>query len=232
VNPETWTAVDRYATDLLVRPADALVAALAANQAAGLPAIDVSAPQGKFLRLLAQTMGARRILEVGTLGGYSTLWFAGALPPRGRVVTLELDPHHANIAAANIARAGLADRVEIRVGPAADSLRQLIDESAELFDLAFLDADKASLADYYTLTRRLCRTGAVIIADNVVRKGAVLDAASTDEAVQGVRRFNDLVAADPGVDATILQTVGAKGYDGMTIVRVTDGPTANSPVLR
>jgi predicted O-methyltransferase YrrM len=228
MNSETWTAVDRYATDLLVRPADALVAALAANHAAGLPAIDVSAPQGKFLRLLAQTMGARRVLEVGTLGGYSTIWFAGALPPRGRVVTLELDPHHANVAAANIAHAGLADRVEIRVGPAADSLRQLVAESiaenVELFDLAFLDADKASLADYYTLTRRLCRTGALIIADNVVRNGAVLDPASTDEAVQGVRRFNDLVAADAGVDATILQTVGAKGYDGMTIALVTDGP--------
>jgi predicted O-methyltransferase YrrM len=230
MNPETWTAVDRYATDLLVHPADSLVAALAANRAAGLPAIDVSAPQGKLLRLLAQIMGARRILEVGTLGGYSTIWFAGALPPRGRVVTLELDSHHAKVAAANIARAGLADRVEIRVGPAADSLRQLIDESidenVELFDLAFLDADKASLANYYTLTRRLCRTGALIIADNVVRNGAVLDPASTDEAVQGVRRFNDLVAADAGVDATILQTVGGKGYDGMTIALVTDGPTA------
>jgi predicted O-methyltransferase YrrM len=225
MTPETWTAVDRYATDLLVRPSEPLVAALAANHAAGLPAIDVSAPQGKFLRLLAQTMGAKRILEVGTLGGYSTIWFAGALPPRGRVVTLELDPHHAKVAAANIARAGLADRVEIRVGPAADSLRQLIDESVELFDLAFLDADKAGLPEYYTLARRLCGAGGLIIADNVVRKGAVLDPASTDEAVQGVRRYNDLVAADPGVDATILQTVGGKGYDGMTIALVTDGPT-------
>jgi predicted O-methyltransferase YrrM len=225
MNSETWTAVDRYATDLLVRPADALVAALDANHAAGLPAIDVSAPQGKFLRLLAQTMGARRILEVGTLGGYSTIWFAGALPPRGRVVTLELDPHHAKVAAANIAHAGLADRVEIRVGPAADSLRQLIDESVELFDLAFLDADKASMPEYYTLARRLCRTGALIIADNVVRNGAVLDPASTDKSVQGVRRYNDIVAADPGVDATILQTVGGKGYDGMTIAMVLEGPT-------
>lgn len=227
MNPETWAAVDRYATDLVVQPADALVAALAANRAAGLPEIDVSAPQGKFLRLLALAMHARRILEVGTLGGFSTIWFAGALPPRGRVVTLELDPHHAKVAAANIARAGLADRVEIRVGSAADSLEQLIAADVELFDLVFIDADKARLPEYYRQARRLCRTGGVIIADNVVRQGAVLDPASPDEAVQGVRRLNELVAADPGVDATILQTVGGKGYDGMTIALVTDGPTAS-----
>ena len=215
-----WDAVDRYASELLVRPAAALDEALHAGRAAGLPPISVSAPQGKFLMLLAQAMGARRILEVGTLAGYSAIWLARALPAGGRLVTLEVEPRHASVARENIARAGFADAVEIRLGPALDALTAMTREGAAPFDLIFIDADKPSYPAYLPLAVSLSRPGTVIIADNVVRKGAVVDEDSTDARVQGVRRFNELVAANPRLDATLLQTVGSKGYDGFTLARV------------
>jgi predicted O-methyltransferase YrrM len=215
-----WDAVDRYATELLVKPVDALTAALRDADAAGLPAISVSAPQGKFLKLLAQSIGARRILEIGTLAGYSAIWLAQALPPGGRLVTLEVDPKHAAVARANIARAGFADRVEIRQGAALDSLKAMIDGGAAPFDLIFIDADKPSYPLYLPLAVALSHAGTLIIADNIVRKGAVIEPDHTDARVQGVRKFNDLVASDPRLDATLLQTVGVKGYDGFTLARV------------
>jgi predicted O-methyltransferase YrrM len=215
-----WEAVDRYATTLLVKPVDALDAALRAADAAGLPAISVSAPQGKFLKLLAQSIDARRILEIGTLAGYSAIWLAQALPPGGRLVTLEVDPKHAAVARANVARAGCADRVEIREGAALDSLKAMIGRGAAPFDLIFIDADKPSYPLYLPLAVALSRAGTLIIADNIVRKGAVIEPDHADARVQGVRTFNDLVASHPRLDATLLQTVGVKGYDGFTLARV------------
>jgi predicted O-methyltransferase YrrM len=215
-----WDAVDRYATELLVKPVDALGAALRAADAAGLPAISVSAPQGKFLKLLAQSIDARRILEIGTLAGYSAIWLAQALPPGGRLVTLEVDPKHAAVARANIARAGFADRVEIREGAAADSLKAMIDGGTPPFDLIFIDADKPSYPLYLPLAVAVSHVGTLIIADNIVRKGAVIEPDHADARVQGVRKFNDLVASHPRLDATLLQTVGVKGYDGFTLARV------------
>jgi predicted O-methyltransferase YrrM len=215
-----WTAVDRYLTDLFV-PADAaLDDALAASAAAGLPPISVSPNLGKLLFLLARLQGARAVLEIGTLGGYSTLWLARALPAGGRVVTLEAESAHAEIARANIARAGLGDRVELRLGPALETLPQLAAEARGPFDLIFIDADKPSYPEYFAWALKLARRGSVIIADNVVRNGAVLDAGSADARVQGARRFNALVAAEPRVSATALQTVGSKGYDGFAIALV------------
>jgi predicted O-methyltransferase YrrM len=215
-----WTAVDDYFADLLL-PADAaLDAALAASDAAGLPRIAVSPLQGRLLYLLARFGRARRILEVGTLGGYSAIWLARALPPDGRLVSLELEPKHAQVARANLARAGLAGVAEVRVGPAADSLAQLEREGAAPFDLIFIDADKTGYPDYWHAALKLARVGTLIVADNVVRKGAVADAASTDANVQGVRRYHELVAAEPRVQATGLQTVGVKGYDGFCIALV------------
>ena len=218
---DQWTAVDRYITDLLVRPDPALDAALASSTAAGLPAINVSPPQGKLLQLLARAQGARKILEIGTLGGYSTIWLARAVPARGRLITLEADPKHADVARANIAGAGLAGVVEVRQGPAIDTLPQLVAEKQGPFDLIFIDADKPGYPDYLPWALKLSRAGTLIIADNVVRKGAVADASSTDPSVQGVRRYNALVAAEPGLSATAIQTVGSKGYDGLTIALVT-----------
>jgi predicted O-methyltransferase YrrM len=218
---EQWTAVDRYITDLLVPPDPALGAALQASAAAGLPPINVSPNQGKLLWLLARVQGARTILEVGTLGGYSTIWLARALPADGRLITLEADPNHAEVARANIARAGLADVVELRLGQALDSLPRLADEGRRPFDLIFIDADKPSYPDYLAWALKLSRRGSLIIADNVVRKGAVVDAASDDPAVQGVRRFNELLAAEPRLSATAIQTVGSKGYDGFALALVT-----------
>lgn len=218
--PDLWTRVDAYITDRLV-PEDAVFAdALAASTAAGLPPIAVSAAQGQMLRLFAQMVGARRILEIGTLGGYSSLFLARALPPDGQLVTLELDPRHAAVAAANFARAGLAGQIDLRVGPAIDTLPLLEREGAGPFDLIFIDADKPSNPDYLRWALRLSRPGTVIICDNVVRDGAVADATSTDPRVAGVRRFFDLVAADPRLTATAIQTVGAKGYDGFALLRV------------
>jgi predicted O-methyltransferase YrrM len=227
VSRERWEAVDRYVTERLVGPDPALDGALRANAEGGLPAIDVSAPQGRFLELLARISGARRILEVGTLGGYSTIWLARALPPDGRLVTLEVDAHHAEVARANLERAGVADRVDLRVGPALDALPRLAEEGAGPFDLTFIDADKAGTPDYVAWALRLSRPGSVIVADNVVRDGRLADAASDEPAVVGGRRLHDLLAAEPRLTATTIQTVGAKGYDGFTIALVGSGDPAD-----
>jgi len=223
---DQWTAVDRYLTDLLLPADPALDAALAAQAAAGLPPINVAPNQGQLLQILARAMGARTILEIGTLGGYSTIWLARALPAGGRLITLEADPRHAEVARGNIARAGLAAMVEVRVGPALETLPQLAAAGAGPFDLVFIDADKPSTADYFAWALRLTRPGSLILTDNVVRNGAVADADSTDANVQGVRRFLAAQAAAPGVTATVLQTVGSKGYDGLAFALVTgDAPT-------
>ncbi|HKW29925.1 MAG TPA: O-methyltransferase [Verrucomicrobiae bacterium] len=220
MNPETWAAVDRYLTDLF-EPSDAgLAAALAASTAAGLPSINVSPAQGKLLQLLARIQRARNILEIGTLGGYSAIWLARALPVDGRLITLEFDSKHAEVARANIARAGLGDVVELRVGRALDTLPQLAAEGRGPFDLIFIDADKPSTADYFAWSLKLSRPGSLIMVDNVVRNGAVVDAASDDPRVQGMRRFFDALTAEKRVDATVVQTVGSKGYDGFALARV------------
>lgn len=212
-----WTAVDAYVTDLFGQTDPVLQAALEASTAAGLPSIQISASQGKLLQLLARAIGARAILEVGTLGGYSTIWLARALPADGRLVTLEADPKHAAVARANLARAGVDDRVELRLGPAEETMLQL----AGPFDLIFIDADKPGYPDYLVAALKLSRPGTLIIADNVVRKGAVADAGSDDPRVHGVRRFNEMLAAEPRVSATVMQTVGSKGYDGFALALVT-----------
>jgi predicted O-methyltransferase YrrM len=217
---EQWTAVDRYITDLLVPSDPALDAALRDSAAAGLPPINVAPNQGKLLQLLALAQGARRILEIGTLGGYSTIWLGRALPADGRLITLEADPKHAVVAGANIARAGLADVVEVRLGMALDTLPRLFDESCGPFDLIFIDADKQNIPAYFAWSLKLSRRGSLIIVDNVIRNGDVIDAASDDPSVVGVRRFNDLLAAEPRVSATAIQTVGNKGYDGFAIALV------------
>lgn len=217
---EQWTAVDRYITDLLIPADPALEGALQASVRAGLPAINVSPNQGKLLYLLARLLAARAILEVGTLGGYSTIWLARALAPGGRVITLEIDPRHADVARDNIARAGLADRVEIRLGPAATTLSQLVAERRDPFDLTFIDADKPNIPEYFSWALKLTRPGGLIIVDNVVRNGAVIDAASKDADVQGVRRVMEVLAKEPRVTATAIQTVGSKGYDGFAIAMV------------
>jgi predicted O-methyltransferase YrrM len=220
---EHWTAVDRYFADLLLPPDPALDAALRSSEAAGLPSIHVSAAQGKLLHLLARAQGARRILEIGTLGGYSTIWLARALPaaPEGRLVTLEADPRHADVARGNIAAAGLADVVQLRVGRAIQTLPQLAAERAGPFDLVFIDADKPSTADYFAWAMRLTRRGSLIVVDNVVRKGKVIEADSDDANVQGIRRFNEALAREARVSATAIQTVGSKGYDGFALALVT-----------
>ena len=218
---EQWTAVDRYFTDLLVPPDPALDAALRTSGAAGLPPINVAPNQGKLLQLLAMIQGARSMLEIGTLGGYSTIWLARALPAGGRLITLEADPTHAEVARANIAGAGLADVVEVRLGRALETLPRLAAEGRGPFDLIFIDADKPSTPDYFAWALKLARRGSLIVVDNVVRGGAVIDAASDDAGVRGVRRFNELLAAEPRVSATAIQTVGSKGYDGLVIALVT-----------
>jgi predicted O-methyltransferase YrrM len=215
-----WASVDHYLNALLIPPDPILDAALQANTAANLPAIDVSPSQGKLLQLLAETQGARRILEIGTLGGYSTICLARALPPGGKLITLELNPHHAKVALANIAHAGLAHAVELRLGPALDSLNKLHAEQAEPFDLIFLDANKDGYPLYLTAALKLARPGTLILADNVIRDGEIIDATSTDPNVQGVRRFFELLATDPRLSSTAVQTVGSKGYDGFAIARV------------
>ncbi|MFN6561474.1 MAG: O-methyltransferase [Nostoc sp. ChiSLP01] len=217
---EQWTAVDRYLTDLFVPPDAVLDAALEASAAAGLPPHNVSPNQGKLLLLLAQLQGARTILEIGTLGGYSTIWLARGLPSDGYLITLEADPKHAEVAQSNIARADLSDVVEVRVGQALSTLPQLAAEGRGPFDLIFIDADKPNNPDYLAWALKLSRRGSLIIADNVVRNGAVIDTASSDASVQGVRRFNELLASEPRVSTTALQTVGSKGYDGFAIALV------------
>jgi predicted O-methyltransferase YrrM len=221
MSQEQWTAVDRYITDLFVPPDPALEAALQATADAGMPLINVAPNQGQLLHILARGIGARAILEIGTLGGYSTIWLARALSPGGRLISLEADPKHAEVARANIARAGLAEVVEVRLGRALDTLPQLAAEGHGPFDLVFIDADKANTAPYFEWALKLTRRGSLIITDNVVRNGAVIDAASPDSDVQGVRRFNAALAAEPRVTATILQTVGSKGYDGLAFALVT-----------
>jgi len=220
MSQEQWTAVDRYFADLLVPPDAALEAALQASVAAGLPPINVSPNQGKLLQLLARIQNVRTILEIGTLGGYSTIWLARALPAGGQLMTLEVDPRHAEAARANIARAGLAGVVELRLGPALETLPQLIAEKSGPFDLIFIDADKGAIPEYFARALELSRRGTLIIVDNVVRNGAVADPASTDPAVIGVRRFHQLLAAERRVSATTIQTVGSKGYDGFTLALV------------
>jgi predicted O-methyltransferase YrrM len=216
-----WTAVDQYFDGLFVNSDPALDAALAAGRAAGLPPINVSPNQGKLLMLLARLGRAHNILEIGTLAAYSTIWLARALPADGRMITLEADPKHAEIARANLARAGLTKTVELRVGRALDTLPQLVAGGAGPFDLIFIDADKQNYPDYLTWALNLSRRGSLIIADNVVREGAIVDASSADTAVQAVRRFNQMLATEPRVSATALQTVGSKGYDGCAIALVT-----------
>jgi predicted O-methyltransferase YrrM len=213
---ERWRAVDDFITEMLVGPDPALDAALAANRAAGLPPIDVSPAQGKLLHLLARAIGARRILEIGTLGGYSTIWLGRALGPDGRVVTLEREPRHAAVAAENLARAGLAEQVDIVVGPALETLPNLDGP----FDLVFVDADKPSNAAYLAAAVRLSRPGALIVVDNVVRDGRVADPTDDDPAVVGSRRLTEALAAEPRLSATELQTVGSKGYDGFALALV------------
>jgi predicted O-methyltransferase YrrM len=217
---ETWTAVDDFFAQLLAKPDPVLEKALAHSEASGLPAIGVSPNLGKFLQLLAQMVGAKRILEVGTLGGYSTTWLARALPEGGSITTLESNEIHVKVANANLARAGLSEVVDIRLGPAQQTLQQLEADGDGPYDFIFLDADKASLPEYFAWALKLARPGAVIVADNVVRNGAVIDATSSDPNVQGVRRFLEMVAAEPQVSAVAMQTVGEKGYDGFAIALV------------
>jgi predicted O-methyltransferase YrrM len=221
---EQWAAVDRYISDLFVPLDPALDAALRHSSAAGLPPIQISPNQGKLLQLLARAQGARRILEIGTLGGYSTIWLARALPEGGRLITLESEPQHAEVARANIARAGLSGVVELRIGRALDMLPRIADEGREPFDFIFIDADKPSIPEYFAWALRLSRRGSLIIVDNVIRDGEVTNAASEDPDVQGVRRFYKLLAAEKRVSATAVQTVGIKGYDGFAIALVTDSP--------
>ena len=217
---ETWTAVDRYITDTLVPSDAALDAALRASADAGLPAIHVSPNQGKLLMMLAMVRGARSILEIGTLGGYSTIWLARGLTQGGRLVTLEADAKHAEVARDNLGRAGLSDNVEVVVGRAIDMLPKIAAAHRGPFDMIFIDADKVSTPDYFTWALRLSGPGSVIVVDNVVREGSIIDAGG-DASVQGIRRFNEMLAKEPRVTATALQTVGSKGYDGFAMVLVT-----------
>jgi predicted O-methyltransferase YrrM len=218
----TWDAVDRYIADHLVEDDPALSAALKASEAAGLPSINVAPNQGKLLMLLARAMAARRILEIGTLGGYSTIWLAHGLVPGGRLITLEANPEYAEVARANIARAELGEVVEVRVGRAQDTLPGLAGEGP--FDLIFIDADKPGTPGYFQWAVKLSRRGSLIVVDNVVREGAVLEGANGDANVQGIRRFFELAATDPRVSGTAFQTVGAKGHDGLAILLVTSEP--------
>ncbi|MFD7086677.1 O-methyltransferase [Streptomyces sp. NPDC059896] len=222
MSQEQWNAVERYFTDQLVPADEALTAALAASEAAGLPAISVAPNEGKLLHLLARVQGARRILEIGTLGGYSTIWLARALPEDGKLISLEYDPAHAEVARANLAHAGLDKIAEVRTGPALESLPVLAAEDAGPFDLVFIDADKKNNPHYVEWALKLTRSGSLIIVDNVVRNGAVADAHSTDAAVLGTRRAIELMAEHPRLSATAVQTVGTKGYDGFALARVLD----------
>ena len=223
MNQDLWTAVDQYINDQLVPSDPVLDAALDACTAAELPAISVTPSLGKLLQLLARLVDAKNILEIGTLGGSSTIWLARALPAGGRVITLEADAKHAKVACKNIARAGLADVVELREGKALDTLPELAAEGLEAFDLIFIDADKSNNPHYFDWALRLSHKGTLIIVDNVVRDGAVIEADSTDPNIQGVRRLFEILAAEPRVVSTALQTVGSKGYDGFVIALVKEG---------
>jgi predicted O-methyltransferase YrrM len=214
---DQWKAVDQYLTEKIVRPDNAVLGAYRSSLAAGMPDIAVSAAEGKLLHLLARMMGARRILEIGTLGGYSTIWLARALPPEGTLISLEFDPKHADMARTNLANAGLAARVEVKTGNALELLPTLTGP----FDFFFIDANKDGYPDYFRWALQLARPGSVMVFDNVVRNGRVIDAASPDALIQGVRRLADAIAAEPRVYATALQTVGIKGYDGFCVAMVT-----------
>jgi predicted O-methyltransferase YrrM len=219
MNQQQWADVDRYIIDTLVPQDEALTAALRASDEAGLPAIAVSASQGKLLHIIARAMGVRSALEIGTLGGYSTIWIARALLAGGRMITLEADPKHAEVARANIARAGFEEVVEVRLGRALDSLPKIQAEGRRPFDLVFIDADKPSIPQYYEWALKLTHPGSLIVIDNVVREGGLIDP-NGDEAVQGVRKLHEVLAKDRRVTATTIQTVGAKGYDGLTFALV------------
>src|SRR5277367_2688352 len=220
VNRNIANAVDEYFTRTIVAPDKALAEALAANAAAGLPSIDVSAPQGKLIHLLARMMGARKALEIGTLGGYSTIWLASALPHDGRLITLERNARHAEVARQNVARAGLGGKVEIRTGAALETLPKIEAEGLGPFDFIFIDADKANNAAYVEWALKLSRPGTAIVVDNVVRDGEVADARSADSDVIGVRRMLEAMAREPRLSATAIQTVGAKGWDGFALALV------------
>jgi predicted O-methyltransferase YrrM len=217
MSEDQWSKVDTYITNTLVKTDPALDAALETSDAAGLPAINVSPSQGKLLHMLVRVVNARAVLEIGTLGGYSSIWMARALQPGGRLITLEYDPKHAELAKANIERAGLANVIDVRVGMALETLPKIAAEKIAPFDLVFIDADKVSTPDYFTWALKLSRVGSLIIVDNVVRKGELANARSDDPAVQGMRRFIAMAAAEPRVIATAIQTVGSKGYDGFSL---------------
>jgi predicted O-methyltransferase YrrM len=219
---ELWAAVDRYFCEQFHLSDSALDAAMQANAAAGLPAIDVAPNQGKLLHVLARLTHSKKILEVGTLGGYSTIWLARALPPGGRLISLEFNPNHAKVAASNIQRAGLSDRVDIRVGAALDSLPRIEKEGLAPFDFIFIDADKPNNPGYLEWAIQLSRPGTLIIVDNVVRDGAISDSASTDPTILGTRKMFGLMSRDARLSCTALQTVGSKGYDGFALAMVTD----------
>jgi len=217
---ELWTAVDNYIVETLVPSDPVLDEAVRASDEAGLPSIQVSPPQGRFLYVLAKVQGARRILEIGTLGGYSTIWLGRALPQDGRLVTMEIDPKHAEVARANIDRAGLSGQVTVLNGDAHNLLAELERQTEVPFDLTFIDADKASIPFYFESALRMSRPGSLILVDNVVRDGAVIEADSTDPSVQGVRKLNEMISANGRLTATVIQTVGVKGYDGLAIALV------------
>jgi predicted O-methyltransferase YrrM len=221
MSQDLWNSVDAFIVDSVVGHDPLLEGALEAASAAGLPAISVSPAQGKFLYLLARVQGARNILEIGTLAGYSTIWLARAMPRYGRLITLELDEKHATVARENIARAGYGDVVDVRVGPALDALTAMTNAKKEVpYDFVFIDADKKNIPEYFELVLKLSKPGTIIVVDNVVREGKLADATSTDESVQAVRRFHEKVAQERRVSATTLQTVGTKGHDGFSIVMV------------
>ncbi|TIV15233.1 MAG: O-methyltransferase [Mesorhizobium sp.] len=220
MSSKTWTAVDDYIVSSLFEADPVLDAVLKANRDQGLPAIDVSPAQGKLLSLLVRIRGAKTVLEVGTLGGYSTIWMTRGLPADGKVVTLELDPHHARVARANFERAGVSDKIDLRVGPALQSLAALVDENAGPFDLIFIDADKPNNPNYLDWAMKLSRSGTVIVCDNVIRDGAVVKKNSGDVNVEGARAAFSFIGGDKRLDGTAIQTVGAKGYDGFAIAIV------------
>jgi predicted O-methyltransferase YrrM len=215
-----WTAVDEYMNQLLVPPDAALEESVRSSEAAGLPPIQVSPTQGKLLHLLARMAGAKKVLEIGTLGGYSTIWMARALPAGGRVLTLELSAKHADVARKNFRHAGLEERIELREGAALESLAKIAGEGIAPFDFIFIDANKSNMPEYFEWALKFSRAGGVIIADNIVRDGKVIDADSKDPDIQGVRRFNEMLAKETRVSATEIQTVGSKGYDGFALILV------------
>jgi predicted O-methyltransferase YrrM len=221
MNQKVWGAVDQYLDKMLITPDSTLKDALATASKAKLPAIQVSSAQGKLLHLLVRIMGARNILEIGTLGGYSTIWMARALPEGGRIITLEADPKHAEVARKNFARSGVGNKVELRIGKALDTLPEVAVDGRGPFDMFFIDANKSNMPEYFEWSLKLARVGSVIIADNVVREGAVLDAKSKDADIQGIRRFLAMVGKEKRVSGTALQTVGTKNYDGFALVLVT-----------